>query len=323
MNITHHLCQWANCEPFLISFDSEQADAYSDITQSCLIPEYPLQYVLTALGSNGVLIDIGANIGTFTLSAAAAGARVLAVEALAANYILLVDGVVTNKFARVTAVHAAAFSRTGTLCMIGNSAWGQISNTGAGQLVPALRLDDLHRAYSFSDATVLKMDVEGAELAVIDGGQDFLESATNLRVVFEVNPWASAEFGYGHEELLRGFERLGYQLYLIAGNLLVPRTSAEFQEAVLSDYIAVKDPRLAAVPGFSVRSLTPSERVDLTLAQLRAPNPELRAFVLATAARMPTEMATDPDMRAALASVEQDTTADFLSALKRLQAVYK
>ena len=323
MNITHHLCDWQNCEPFFISSDSDQADRYSELTQSRSIPENPLQYVLSALGANGVLIDIGANVGTFTLSAAAAGARVLAVEALAHNYVLLVDAIVANKFTHVTAVHAAAFSKSDLLFMMGSSAWGQISNTGTGQLVPALRLDDLHRAYAFSDAGVLKMDVEGAQLSVIEGGQEFLKSAASLRIVFEVNPWASAGFGYGHEELLGRFEHLGYQLYLICGSVLVPRTSADFQEAVLSDYEAVKDSRLASVPGFSVRPLTLSERVELTLAQLRAPNPELRAFVLATAARMPAEMAADPDIRAALTTVETDTGADFLTALARLQTIYQ
>jgi hypothetical protein len=150
-----------------------------------------------------------------------------------------------------------------------------------------------------------------------------LESATDLRVIFEMNPWASAAYGYGHEELLGRFERLGYQLYMICGALLVPRTAADFQEAVLSDYIAVKDPCQAAVPGFSIRPLTLSERVDLTLGQLRAPNPELRAFVLATAFQMPEEMASHQDIRAALALVERDATPEFLAALEQFHGIYK
>jgi hypothetical protein len=207
--------------------------------------------------------------------------------------------------------------------MAGTSAWGQISQTAGNQEVPAVRLDDLCAAYSFTDASVVKIDVEGAELSVLEGGESFFRGNPTLRIVFESNPWASLNFGYGHQTLLKKFEDYGFSLYLICGNSLIPRTSADFQESVCVDYLAVKDPRLAAVPGFEVRSLQMCERIQMTLEGLRAQEAELRAFVAATAGSMPPEMRADPGIRAALAAADGDTSPAYVSARERFRAVYK
>ncbi|MHB8533697.1 MAG: FkbM family methyltransferase [Solirubrobacteraceae bacterium] len=63
---------------------------------------------------------------------------------------------------------------------------------------------------------VLKIDVEGAELAVLEGGQELLARARPA-IVFEHVPAASALYGYESAELWDLLHRCGYRITSVTG----------------------------------------------------------------------------------------------------------
>lgn len=156
-----------------------------------------------ALVPAAVFVDVGAHWGIYTLHAATAGATVIAIEPDPFNRAMLGAWLAANRLAdRVTVVAAAVSDRAGTAHLQRNTSMGHalvaepadpaaVHEGGPfdGQPVFAptelLRLDDL--ALPAGRPVVLKVDVEGAELAVFAGAAGLLASGRVTRILWEMN----------------------------------------------------------------------------------------------------------------------------------------
>lgn len=127
-----------------------------------------------------VFVDIGANIGFFTVIAAHRGASVHAFEPDPMNYQRLVRNVKLNGFSetQVKTYPCALGGESGYAVLHRplSDNYGMASIVGApapdGIRVPLRRLDDVLKP--FPSRCVIKIDVEGAELQVLDGAESFL-----------------------------------------------------------------------------------------------------------------------------------------------------
>jgi FkbM family methyltransferase len=141
------------------------------------------------------VVDVGANVGFFTMLAASlVGPEgwVMAVEPNPENMRLLEASRRANGFDQVNTALTAAGRKTGLLVLNTSFSNGttsdppdSIESTLTGQLVPCFRLDDIipsDRAIDF-----IKMDAEGAEYNVVIGCQ---ETITRCRpvIVSEFSP---------------------------------------------------------------------------------------------------------------------------------------
>lgn len=135
-----------------------------------------------------VAIDIGANVGTCTLSmsrAVGANGQVLAFEPqpLVAN--CLATSLVLNEISNVRVLSLAASQRAGVAKMNFN-AGGDAGNFGStalsldGDLVPTIALDDMQ----IDCLALLKIDVEGHEWDVFQGAEKTISSCRPV-VYFE------------------------------------------------------------------------------------------------------------------------------------------
>jgi FkbM family methyltransferase len=296
----------AGVPPFFVATDESLSDPYTTLIRTNFGLDDGLKLSLGLLRRRGTFVDLGANIGYYTLPLAARGVRTLAVEALPQNYSTLLLSLIKNGFTKVTPVHAAVWGSTGVLQVTGSSAWGQVLLTGAGSPVPCLRLEDLCRAYGFPEPDLIKIDIEGAELAVVEGAKGFLQPKRCPQIIFEANAWADINFKYRVESLLEAFESLGYSLYTIWQGLLVPHTSKDLQLRVCADYLAVAKARLPRVRGFTVRPLEPVEAAAILATDARAPEQEFRAYVRANANRIPARYLEVPLLRDALEALMAD-----------------
>lgn len=148
------------------------------------------------LREGDTLYDIGANIGVYSLIAAAAcpGASVVAFEPAYATYASLCENVQRNRVAdRVVplSVVLGETTRLGSLAYSGTGAGAAVHELdGAGgaydQPVLVFALDDLVAHFSLTPPTLIKLDVDGAEAAVLAGARETLRRPELRSLIVEI-----------------------------------------------------------------------------------------------------------------------------------------
>lgn len=186
---------WERGDGLRIWFNLRDLGVGMQIVQGTFDPE--VEAVLTHLVQPGALcLDIGANLGLYALVMARAGGRVHAFEAFPYSHALLCRNVAENGLEeRITAHHAACSDRggAGSVCFASDSVnMGEmfVIEEGAAPAgretvgVPLVRVDDAIPSHETVD--VVKLDVEGAELAVL-GGMERIIARDRPVIVMELN----------------------------------------------------------------------------------------------------------------------------------------
>ena len=140
------------------------------------------------------VLDVGANIGFYTLLAAKRGARVFAIEADPLNAAMLRHHVEINGFSdRVTIFEMAA-----TDCDRKVSLYRHPFNMGESNIIERGRPSGMVEGRTLDSLNlpsidVCKMDIEGSELMGLRGMERTLERSPQLKLLIEYNQ----AFGYG------------------------------------------------------------------------------------------------------------------------------
>lgn len=188
----------------------------------------------TNLGPGDAFVDVGANIGYFSLLAAklvGGAGRVVSVEAHPHLAELLRRNVIVNDVRNTTTWHRAAWSEETTLKFhlrvnfASNSSVGSLGASGLSDHydaeeiveVPAVPLDLLLADMGRVD--VMKIDVEGAEVRALRGLRRTLEANPHMRIVFEWSPGQIRMVGDDPGELLDVLGSRGFKFHLIEEDL--------------------------------------------------------------------------------------------------------
>jgi FkbM family methyltransferase len=169
----------------------------------------------------GIIVDAGANWGYFSLLAAAAvGGRgaVIALEPDPRHFARLTRNVEMNRFANVSARQAAAASRDGTVTLDGYAE--DAENRGVSRIadreniahrfeVACTTIDRVTASCARVDA--VKIDVEGAELDVLEGMRDGLAAKRYASIVLELHPALLREQGIDPAECIDALLGHGYR----------------------------------------------------------------------------------------------------------------
>ncbi len=162
--------------------------------------------ILCALPSGGVVLDIGAHIGGFSLIAARAvgpSGRVHAFEPVSSNAILLEQNAGLNQMDWLKAVHAAVgrkagfielhISDTDTMWASTRVTWANVLHHGMtsahtiSQSVPVITVDHFLRKEGIQNVALMKIDVEAAELDVLAGAGASLAAGYIRQIIVEVH----------------------------------------------------------------------------------------------------------------------------------------
>jgi FkbM family methyltransferase len=177
-----------------------------------------MAFVVHALRPGDVFVDVGANVGSYTiLAAGVSGAKCVALEPVPGTFGSLLDNVRLNDLeSRVVCRNVAAGDAEGTIAFTAdldtmNHAMAPDESSRAVLTVPVTTLDDILRETS---PTLIKIDVEGFETRVIDGAERTLRSPTLLAVLMELNG-SGKRYGFSedllHERMLSaGFTAAAY-----------------------------------------------------------------------------------------------------------------
>lgn len=184
------------------------------------------EFLKAVTGPDSTVLDIGANCGWYSLALArqCPRAQIHAFEPIPSTNKILLRNVRQNGFTNIT-VHPLAFSNKekDLEFLYTPNCSGATSLTMAGQPESQERLErircpgttlDLFCASHRLAPDIIKCDVEGAELMVIQGGEATIAKHKPVILIELMRKWA-LQFGYHPNDVLTLLAKYGYRAYVI------------------------------------------------------------------------------------------------------------
>jgi FkbM family methyltransferase len=195
------------------------------------------KYILENIRETDICVDVGANIGFYSLSFAKKAVRgeVHCFEPVPLNFHMMAVNVLANAFSNVSMNNCAVgdVNCETEFCVAQDGAFSSLINTGRKVVSEILKtrvltLDSYCRERNLTRIDVLKVDVEGAEMAVIRGATEVLSDPKRRPhlVMLELFEPMLQQFGSTLaqvEELMSGY---GYRPFVLIEERLVPFTTS-------------------------------------------------------------------------------------------------
>ena len=172
------------------------------------------------------VLDIGANLGVYTLLAASRvgpTGKVFAFEPDPYVYPWLVRNIQINNLEdRVNAIQKAVASREGKAILFSTHGSGRSSlfrnrnyerERGEKLEIETIALDIFCDKDLIPD--IIKIDVEGAEIEVLKGAKEVIARTSNIYLFIECAPRALREAGYSPNDLIDILRDMGFVLFFI------------------------------------------------------------------------------------------------------------
>jgi FkbM family methyltransferase len=218
-------------------------------------------YLFSQLLQPGMtVLDVGANVGQYTLIASTAvgpSGSVHSFEPVPATFARLQEHVELNQLANVTLNRAALWFEDAPLKLglapesadnLGSYSVGaaEVQETAVNAL--GVRLETYALMAKLTRLDLVKMDIEGAELFALQGGRPLFERFHPL-ILMEVNREALGKLNTDPESLWRLVEAIGYRVWRIGFS---PETSgpiANFDGLDQANVLLHTDPLPQTVTG--------------------------------------------------------------------------
>jgi len=175
-----------------------------------------LDFLRRYLRPDDVFVDVGANIGYLSITAAKAvgpGGQVFSFEAHPRISAYLEKNVALNRLSNTVVRNLALGNTNGVvdLCECpGDDSQSWVAQGRGAFSVPMMCLDDALRDLR-SAVALLKVDVEGYEKFVLEGAGRILSSV--MCIYIECSAQNFSRYGYGPETLLAFLTKAGFTLY--------------------------------------------------------------------------------------------------------------
>ena len=303
---------------FHIVIGREADDPFSQAFAQGKYPSGPLTDLMFQLIRPGdSILDLGAHVGTFSLAAAALGCRVVSVEASPRNAELLRASVQCNRFDNMRVVHGAVTNHRGTLQFMPNGPHGVVFSPIVdlpSVAVPAVTVDQSLQEMGWPRVDFIKMDVEGSEIAAVQGMRHLLAGREAPPILYESNGHTLRFFGKTVNQLKRSLELLGYRNYQVEQGVLIPVRARDLQPFGVVDYLAIKrwPSRLS---GWRVgKRLSRTELLEWFLSACAYPHQHVRGHAARELARAPRWLLSQPAIQNTLAALRNDPLAEVREA---------
>ncbi|MFT5285260.1 MAG: FkbM family methyltransferase [Planctomycetota bacterium] len=179
--------------------------------------EFPdMSYLLHVLRSDDLFVDIGANVGSYTLLACSAiGAKGVAFEPVPATFERLMENIRINHLEEtVTCINKGLGAESGTLSFTSDSdTMNHALAPGESAFNPiAVEVTTLNAALKGATPALIKIDVEGFETPVLEGAEEVLSQDSLHSVIMELNG-SGDRYGYDETRIVEMMFDLGFRTY--------------------------------------------------------------------------------------------------------------
>lgn len=164
---------------------------------------------------DAIVVDVGANIGDFTMQAArlCPRGRVLAVEPLSSHVRQIGVHADLNGFGHVTSVQAALGATDGVADIASTGLTSRSASEGvAAERVPQRTLASVLRDAGVTQVDLLKLDCEGAEWYILPGAGDLLPRIRQICMEYH------CERDWTPERLAAWLREHGYRVWHTSGS---------------------------------------------------------------------------------------------------------
>jgi len=179
----------------------------------CGLHEYEeMSFLMHWLCKGDLFLDVGANIGSYSILAAGLGAEVVAVEPIPITYNALIRNILLNDFSScIRALNIGLGKETARLRLSAdkdtiNHVIANDEVAGTSLEVSIQKLDDILYGRIPS---IIKIDVEGYEAEVIAGAEITLRSQNLKAVIIELSG-LGVRYGFDDSDLYDKFFELGF-----------------------------------------------------------------------------------------------------------------
>lgn len=173
--------------------------------------------VVRTLRPGDLFVDCGANVGFFSLLAASRGARVIAFEPNPACHAALLANAKLNGF-QIDVRKLALSSETGKAVLhvesAGNVGAATLRHTAGDAMEVDMDTLDNQLVGQAGPPALMKIDVEGAEIRLLEGAQRTLAEVP--RIVMEVSEFSLTQFGGSKDRLYDIMNKQGYCAHTIS-----------------------------------------------------------------------------------------------------------
>lgn len=175
-----------------------------------------MAYVLHLLTPEDLFIDIGSNIGCFTILASAVkGAKGYCFEPVPATFNRLNNNLRLNDITdRVKAFNIGLSDKEEILCFTTdmNTTNRVVMDAKPDSNIVSVKVTTLDRILKSESPTLLKIDVEGYETLVVNGALSTLGKESLNSVIIRLKGHG-ARYGYDEREIIKFMESIGFNLY--------------------------------------------------------------------------------------------------------------
>ncbi len=170
------------------------------------------EYVRGALQPGDVAVDVGANIGFFSVlfgTLVGPEGSVVAFEPVPENLSVLKRNLSLNALGNVAIVEAACGRTNGVTAMQMGRNFSTARMAGEGRSVSLTTIDSVMSAEA-RPVRFMKIDIEGAELFALEGSIETIARSPDIELILEYNESAFLHYGYTGANVLdfmasRGF----------------------------------------------------------------------------------------------------------------------
>lgn len=250
------LIDWVNDAKFLVS----KGETGLTGNLYCGFMEYEdMSFLLHYLNRKDTFYDIGANVGAYTILASAVSkAKSIAFEPLPSTYDRLIDQIKVNRIDHLVEVkNNGVGNKIDTLEFTNNlNCMNKVNTDPNNKNVTKVEVITLDSCYDPKSTSFVKIDVEGYEKFILEGGINFFSNTKVGALIIELNG-SGISFGVQDLELHKmivsfGFQPISYDPF--NRNISLLETYNEFGNTIYIKDLQDAKQRVSTSPSFRIHT---------------------------------------------------------------------